>query len=372
MTVAATAAAAEPPSVEAATDTAVGAGIPAIAVDGLWKLFGPSRAVRAAATAIRQGADGARAVADHGVFAAVAGVSLTVRRREILCVMGLSGSGKSTLVRHINGLVAPTLGGVRIDGRAVEGLSADQLRELRTTQVGMVFQSASLFPHRTVLENVTFGLEVRGLPRAVREERARDWLGRLHLRDAEDRFPTELSGGMQQRVGLARTLVTDPDILLLDEPFSALDPIIRRDLQAQFVTLCRELDKTAVFITHDFEEALKVADRIGVMVGGRLVQIGTPHEILMRPATEQVAAFATDGLRRRHARAGDLARPLTTGGEPAARTRLPADAPLPVVLDALCEGEAAVAVVDAAGRVVGHLDRATVLRHLRHAVGDPD
>ncbi|EWY38021.1 glycine/betaine ABC transporter [Skermanella stibiiresistens SB22] len=337
-----------------------------ITIENLWKLYGPARKVKAAAAALGRGGAVKHLPTGHGVFAAVADVNLEVRRREILCVMGLSGSGKSTLIRHINGLIPPTVGTVRVDGRSVQDLSAPSLRELRASQVGMVFQSASLFPHRSVLENVTFGLEVRGLPKQAREDMAREWLARMRLHDCADLFPTELSGGMQQRVGLARTMVTDPDILLLDEPFSALDPIIRRDLQAQFVALVRDLNKTAVFITHDFDEALKIADRIAVMVEGRIVQIGPPHDILMRPATPQVADFATDELRRRHARAGDLAMGDTFGTDtPASATiRLPAAAPFADVLEALGRDDVTIAVIAEDGSTTGHIDRGSIIRHL--------
>ena len=247
----------------------------------LWKIFAkqPERALEAA----RAGASRESLMADHEAVLAVAGVSFAVEAGEIFVVMGLSGSGKSTLVRHLNRLVEPTAGSVVIDGRDVSAMDDSELRRLRSETIGMVFQHVALLPHRSVVDNVAFGLELRGVNGAERRKLAEETLGRVELDGWGERRPDELSGGMQQRVGLARALVADPDILLMDEPFSALDPLIRRQLQDEFLRLSRELSKTTVFITHDLDEALRLGDRIAILRDGALVQCGTPAEIVTTP-----------------------------------------------------------------------------------------
>ncbi len=334
--------------------------VPSIALSGVWKLYGAPRAVKAAKRVLSAGPDRECLQRDFGVFAALAGVDLTVRRRETLAVVGLSGSGKSTLVRHMNGLVAPTAGSVAVDGRDISRLSRSDLQALRATQVGMVFQSTSLFPDRTVIENVMFGLEVRGVPRRDRMATALTWLDRVELADWAHRYPHELSGGMQQRVGLARTLATDPEVLLLDEPFSALDPLIRANLQDEFASLVRTYRKTAVFITHDFDEAARIADRIAVMSDGGIVQIGTPRDIVFAPATPYVASFATRDIRLRFLQAADVAVPgtLDTGDT------IAADMPLSELMQRASASERVMRVVDRDGRGLGVVDRAHLIASL--------
>ncbi|MGP5328522.1 ATP-binding cassette domain-containing protein [Pseudomonas helleri] len=227
---------------------------------------------------------------------AVSDVSLQVRRGEVLCLMGTSGSGKSTLLRHINRLIEPTNGDVLIDGQAISGLNDKGLRDLRSRRIGMVFQHFGLLPHRTVLDNVALPLELRGEPEPVRHAAATLQLQAVGLQGWGEHYPHELSGGMQQRVGLARALVTEPDILLMDEPFSALDPTIRRDLQNHFLALAHERGITTLLVTHDPAEALRLADRIAVLRHGRLVQVGTPEELLKQPADAEVADFFRDSL----------------------------------------------------------------------------
>jgi glycine betaine/proline transport system ATP-binding protein len=266
---------------------------PVITCRNVWKLFGAVDA--GLLEEIRTGSGGKDEIQKrHGAVIAVADANLTVNAGEIFCIMGLSGSGKSTLLRHINGLVAPTSGEVLIEGTNIAGLSKAEIRNLRATKIGMVFQNFALLPHRSVIDNVAFGLELREVPRAKRVERARDVLKAVQLEAWENAAIAELSGGMQQRVGLARALAGDPDILLMDEPFGALDPLIRRQLQDQFVSLCRGLGKTAVFITHDLEEAMRIGSRIAIMRDGRILQTGAPHEIIMAPADPHVAAFVRD------------------------------------------------------------------------------
>ncbi|ABI56086.1 quaternary amine ABC transporter ATP-binding protein [Alkalilimnicola ehrlichii MLHE-1] len=221
-------------------------------------------------------------------------VSFDVDEGEILVVMGLSGSGKSTLIRCVNRLIEPTAGSVEVDGEDILQYSADKLFDLRRRKFGMVFQNFALLPNRTIVDNVAFGLEIQGVERAEREESARRSLELVGLKGWEEAYPSQLSGGMQQRVGLARALAVDPDILLMDEAFSALDPLIRRDMQNELIDLQSRMHKTILFITHDLDEALKLGDRIVLMKSGGVVQIGTPEEILSNPATRYVQRFVED------------------------------------------------------------------------------
>ncbi|MFE9170389.1 quaternary amine ABC transporter ATP-binding protein [Streptomyces kebangsaanensis] len=262
----------------------------------LFKVFGrrPDEAVEK----LRQGADREELRAD-GTTAAVIDASFTVEPGQIFVVMGLSGSGKSTLLRMLNGLLEPTAGTVSFDGQDLTALSDRELREVRSRKISMVFQHFALFPHRSVRENAAYGLEVQGVPRAERERRADEALALCGLAGWEKSWPDELSGGMQQRVGLARALATDADLLLMDESFSALDPLIRRDMQDQLLQLQKTLKKTIVFITHDLNEAMRLGDRIAVMRDGRIVQTGTAEDILLRPADDYVASFTQDVDRSR-------------------------------------------------------------------------
>ncbi|MGW4567949.1 quaternary amine ABC transporter ATP-binding protein [Streptomyces sp. NPDC004561] len=262
----------------------------------LFKVFGrrPDDAVER----LRRGADREELRAD-GATAAVIDASFRVEEGEIFVVMGLSGSGKSTLLRMLNGLLEPTAGSVRFDGQDLTALGDRGLRELRSRKISMVFQHFALFPHRSVRDNAAYGLEVQGVPRAERERRADEALALCGLAGWEASWPDELSGGMQQRVGLARALATDADLLLMDESFSALDPLIRRDMQDQLLELQKSLKKTIVFITHDLNEAMRLGDRIAVMRDGRIVQTGTAEDILLRPENDYVASFIQDVDRSR-------------------------------------------------------------------------
>ena len=257
----------------------------------VWKIFG-ARSAEALAAA-KAGAHRSEIYEQFECVIAVADVSFAVQAGEIFCIMGLSGSGKSTLVRHINRLIDPSEGQVLLDGEDIGSKTPDQIRELRATKIGMVFQNMALFPHRTVRDNVAFGLEIRGMGKEARDEIAEGKLELVQLSGWGDRLPHELSGGMQQRVGLARALAVDPDILLMDEPFSALDPLIRRQLQDEFLALSSQLRKTTVFITHDLDEANRLGDRIGIMRDGRIIQIGSPEQISIAPADEYVAEFVS-------------------------------------------------------------------------------
>ena len=267
-------------------------GQPLIKAEGIWKIFG-----RNAAKVIgTPDADLPRSELREktGCVAAVRDVSFDVYPGEVFVVMGLSGSGKSTLVRTLIRLIEPTAGRIEIDGRDVTAASHDELLQLRRHTSSMVFQHFGLLAHRTVLDNVAFGLEVQGVPKAQRHARAAEILKLVGLEDAASQFPSELSGGMQQRVGLARAFAVDPKVLLYDEPFSALDPLIRRDMQDEVIRLQEETGKTTVFITHDLPEALRLGDRIAIMRDGRIVQLGTPEDLVGSPADEYVENFVRD------------------------------------------------------------------------------
>ena len=264
-----------------------------IELRNVFKIFGNSkRSVRAAQDAARENASREDILESTGCTVAVRDVSLQIKEGEIFVIMGLSGSGKSTLVRHFNRLIEPTAGQLLFRGRDILQLSKPELRSIRRHNIGMVFQSFALLPHKTVMENIVFGRVLRGDSRRESVADATKWLdGRIGLRGYGDKFPDELSGGMRQRVGLARALVSNPDILLMDEAFSALDPLIRCDLQDLLLEMQAELKKTVIFITHDIDEAMKLGSRIAIMKDGEVVQVGTPDEIRTNPASDYVKRF---------------------------------------------------------------------------------
>jgi glycine betaine/proline transport system ATP-binding protein len=265
---------------------------PALRVEGLWKIFG------AKAGKVIGSGDAALSrkelQAKTGCVAAVKDVSFEVQPGEVFVIMGLSGSGKSTLVRLLNRLIEPTAGSVVIDGEEITSVPAGKLRDLRRRHMAMVFQHFGLLPHRKVIDNVAYGLEVRGEGKAARRRRAQEMVDLVGLSGYENSFPDQLSGGMQQRVGLARALAVDPQVLFFDEPFSALDPLIRRDMQDEIVRLHHEVGKTMVFITHDLQEAIKIGDRILIMRDGEMVQLGTAAEIVAHPADDYVRDFVSE------------------------------------------------------------------------------
>ena len=281
-----------------------------VVVEHLYKVFGED--VEATIRRVDAGESKDNIYTQTRSVAAVADVSLTVGAGEIFVVMGLSGSGKSTLIRCINRLIEPTRGRILLDGQDVVAMDTDALRELRAHKLSMVFQHFALFPHKTVGENVEFGLKVRGMPPAERRDKARRALEQVGLGAYADVPPDTLSGGMQQRVGLARGLAVDPEIMLMDEPFSALDPLIRRDVQDELLALQKQLHMTILFITHDLHEALRIGDRIAIMKDGRFVQVGTPEQIVAAPADDYVAAFTRDVDRGRVFHLGKLGREAPT------------------------------------------------------------
>ncbi|NMA91737.1 MAG: glycine betaine/L-proline ABC transporter ATP-binding protein [Firmicutes bacterium] len=266
--------------------------MPKIKIKNLYKIFGPypQRSLKKLASGISK----EKLLQETGNTVGVHNVSFSVEQAEIFVVMGLSGSGKSTLVRCINRIIEPTAGEIYIDDINITQLPMKELRFFRQKKLAMVFQHFALLPHRTILQNVAYGLEIQGMEKNAREEKARAVLETVGLKDWSAAYPEQLSGGMQQRVGLARALAVDPDILLMDEPFSALDPLIRREMQEELMELQERVRKTIIFITHDLDEALKLGDRIAIMKDGLIDQIGTPEEILTNPATEYVANFVTD------------------------------------------------------------------------------
>ncbi len=267
---------------------------PALSVHGLWKVFGPR--TRADKIPDSDDADLPRPelLATTGCTVAVRDVAFDVAAGEVFVVMGLSGSGKSTLVRCLTRLIEPTAGEVLLAGEDVRAMSETRLRDLRRTHVSMVFQHFGLLPHRRVVDNVAYGLEISGVSKVERRQRAQEMIDLVGLSGNEQSYPDQLSGGMQQRVGLARALAVDPTVMLFDEPFSALDPLIRRDMQSEVIRLHHEVGKTMVFITHDLAEALKLGDRILIMRDGEIVQVGTPAEVVARPADDYVRDFVSD------------------------------------------------------------------------------
>lgn len=277
----------------------------ALVVRHLYKVFGDNPEV--AIDLDKEGLGKDEIFEKTGMTIGVCDASFTVRRGEIFVVMGLSGSGKSTLVRTINGLIPATRGQIIIDSTDVAAASEEELRRIRRGKVAMVFQHFALFPHKTVADNVAYGLKIKGVDTGERRKRAIDALAQVGLEAYADSYPDELSGGMQQRVGLARGLATEPEILLMDEPFSALDPLIRRDMQDELLDLQRSMNKTIVFITHDLNEALILGDQIAIMKDGRFVQVGTAEEIVASPADDYVAAFTQDIDRSRVFTAADVA-----------------------------------------------------------------
>ena len=330
---------------------------PVISCRNVWKLFGPAPEAYLGGL---KGDPGFEVIRQAGYISAVRDVSLDIARGEMLVIMGLSGSGKSTLVRCLSRLIEITGGTVSVEGQDIGALSETQLIELRRNKMGMVFQSFGLLPHRTVLENVAFPLEMRGQNRATRRKRALEVIELVGLGGREDYFPRELSGGQQQRVGIARSLAIEPDIWFLDEPFSALDPLIRREMQDEFLRLQGMLGKTIVFITHDFDEALRLADRIAIMKDGAVEQCDTPDQIVLNPATDYVRKFTEEIEKARVVHASGLARPINgvmpEGLPVAGKSTIRA-----LARQLIDDPRESLPVADEAGRITGVLSRKEAL-----------
>ncbi|MGR2805258.1 quaternary amine ABC transporter ATP-binding protein [Vibrio harveyi] len=270
---------------------------PLIEISGLYKIFGPKP--KTVIERVKQGQSKDQILSDTGHTVGLKDINLQINKGEIFVIMGLSGSGKSTMIRHFNRLIDPTMGQILVEGVDVMQLSPKELEEFRRHKMSMVFQRFGLLPHRTVVDNVAYGLEIQGIKKEARLAKANEWLETVGLKGYENQYPAQLSGGQQQRVGLARALATDAEILLMDEAFSALDPLIRSEMQDQLIELQEKLHKTIIFITHDLDEALRLGDRIAILKDGELVQQGSPDEILLHPADEYVEAFVKDVNRAR-------------------------------------------------------------------------
>jgi len=327
---------------------------PKLVCRNVWKLFGSGAQAFMGGRASAAPAE----IAAAGLVAAVRAVDLEVREGEIFVIMGLSGSGKSTLVRCLSRLVEPTAGEILFNGENL--LAADEKRmiEIRRHQMGMVFQNFALLPHMSVLANVAFPLEVQGMERVAREARAQKMIELVGLAGKERFFPRELSGGQQQRVGIARSLAVEPELWFLDEPFSALDPLIRREMQDEFMRLQSVLKKTIVFITHDFDEAIRLADRIAIMKDGAIVQAGTPQDLVLAPATDYVAEFTRNVPKAKVIKVGSVMKPAPPGLNGAA---VPANAAIADAAPRFAPGTDLLRVEDADGNTAGALHRADVV-----------
>jgi len=336
-----------------------------IEISNVWKIFGgrPELALRA----IRdRGLSKAEVLAEFNAVVGVADVSLSVNRGEIFCIMGLSGSGKSTLVRHFNRLLEPTAGKIEIEGTDVMALAPKELQAFRNRKIGMVFQNFALMPHRSVLDNVAMPLEIRQVAKNERMRQAAAILDIVELGAWGSKFAHELSGGMQQRVGLARALAANPDVLLMDEPFSALDPLIRRQLQDEFIRLSKILKKTTIFITHDLDEAVRIGDRIAIMRDGKVVQIGTAEDIVMNPADDYVADFVAGISRLKVVHAHAVMQPIAAymahnGPITVDAPRVDGHETLSNLITLAIDDDSPI-VVNAAGADVGIITRADLLR----------
>jgi glycine betaine/proline transport system ATP-binding protein len=337
---------------------------PAISVRGLWKIFGPAE--KKLASSPDANLDNQELRARYGSVAAIRDVSFDVRPGEVFVVMGLSGSGKSTLVRCLTRLIEPTRGEILLNGEDVRQCNAARLRELRRRRFSMVFQHFGLLPHRRVIDNVAFGLEIRGEARREREARAREMIELVGLEGMADQYPDQLSGGQQQRVGLARALAVDPEVMFFDEPFSALDPLIRRDMQNEVIRLHREVGKTMIFITHDLAEALKLGDHILIMRDGRIVQTGRPEDLVGAPADDYVADFVRDVPKSHVLTLRWIMRPPRPN-DALDGPEFPADAIIRTAIHAAAGTTKPIRVVED-GQLVGVIDRAQILEAVSGSV----
>ncbi|SCB07940.1 quaternary amine ABC transporter ATP-binding protein [Rhizobium hainanense] len=329
----------------------------AIQIKSLYKIFGPRG--RDYIDQVKNGLGKAELNETHGHVLGLQDINIDMPAGAITVVMGLSGSGKSTLIRHINRLIEPTVGEVLYDGVDVCKMSEKDLREFRRHRTAMVFQKFALLPHRTVIENTIYGLDIQGVPRSESEKKGRYWIERVGLKGFERHFPNQLSGGMQQRVGLARALTNDADILLMDEAYSALDPLIRVDMQTVLLDLQKELKKTVVFITHDLDEALRLGDKIAILRDGKVVQQGTGQQIVLQPADDYITAFVKEVNRGRVIQAQTIMKPLA--GEPGG-TRVPGDMILEVAAKQITEaGQTGAVVTDAGGKPIGMIDLQSII-----------
>lgn len=327
---------------------------PKLVCNDLWKIYGPgAEATLDAAMANLHDVD----LAANGMIGAVQGAYLEIAEGEIFVIMGLSGSGKSTLVRLLSGLIEPTAGELLLDGQNLMEMSEAELIDMRRHKMGMVFQHFALLPHLNVLQNVAFPLTIQGQPKAQAEARAHEVIELVGLKGREEYYPRELSGGQQQRVGIARSLAGKPEIWFLDEPFSALDPLIRREMQDEFLRLQAMLAKTIVFITHDFDEAIRVADRIAIMKDGSIIQVATPEELVMNPASDYVEEFSRHVARDKVMSVGSVMVAGAKGTGPGVNTR----AKIAEIAEQVVDADGPLNVIDDAGNVLGAIDADAVI-----------
>ena len=339
-----------------------------ITCSNIWKLFGPDE------KRIIKNLDTNLSIKEvhekTGHVVAVKDVSFSIQKGETFVVMGLSGSGKSTLVRCISRLIEPTSGTVKMDDVDVTKMSSKDLLELRRNKMSMVFQHFGLFPHRTVIENIGYGLEVRGTKKNIRLEKSMEVLKMVGLDGWQNNYPRELSGGMQQRVGLARALAVDPEILIFDEPFSALDPLIRREMQDELLKIQEKLQRTMVFITHDFLEAIKMGDHIAIMKDGEISQVGTPEEIVANPVDKYVKDFCEDVPKYKVLSAGKVMRKECSDESKklfSDKTKcIDENAKIETLIDQICEDDTAYPIINAqSGELVGEIDRTIVMKSMK-------
>ena len=338
-----------------------------ISIENLYKIFGPRP--QSVLAAVQQGMSKQELLEKHGHVLGLKDINIEVSAREISVIMGLSGSGKSTLIRHINRLIEPTSGRIVVNGRDVLALSREELIEVRRHSISMVFQRFGLHVHKTVAENAAYGLAIQGMSIGQAKEQSRQWLDRVGLSGFENHYPSQLSGGMQQRVGLARALATDAEILLMDEPFSALDPLIRTDMQQVLLGLQEELHKTIVFITHDLDEALRLGDSIAILRDGALIQQGNPQDIILHPADDYIFDFVKDINRGRVIEAQSVMTPGQGVDGPSVAHDLVLDEALQAV-SAAPSGEAS--VVDAEGRPVGSVSLKQIINAMARPAEEGD
>jgi glycine betaine/proline transport system ATP-binding protein len=340
---------------------------PVIKCQSVYKIFGDNAQVLLRKSG---GVVDPKAFQDAGCIIGVSNASFEVYKGELLVVMGLSGSGKSTLLRCISRLTEPTWGKIFIDGEDLTRMSGKQLVNLRRNKMGMVFQSFALLPHKTVLENIAFPLQIKGQSTSASIRRAMEMVELVSLGGRENYYPRQLSGGQQQRVGIARSLAVEPDIWLLDEPFSALDPLIRKEMQDEFLRLQGLLHKTILFVTHDFDEALRLADRIAIMKDGVIEQLDTPANIVLRPATDYVAKFTRDVPREKVLSCANLMEPDGVG--PFSDMTVHKDAIIESVAEAVLNETYPVRVTDDSGAAIGILNRKTIIHILFGSRGKQD
>ena len=339
---------------------------PKIICNSVWKIFGayPEQTLKELDRSLSR----AEVQSQTGHVIAVKDVSFEVNAGETFVVMGLSGSGKSTLVRCISRLIEPTSGSMVIDGQDIMSFDAVQLTDLRRFRMSMVFQHFGLFPHRKVIDNISFGLEIRGMDKKARREKALEVLEKVGLDGWADHFPRELSGGMQQRVGLARAMAVDPEILIFDEPFSALDPLIRREMQDELISIQAEVQKTMIFITHDFLEAIKMGDRIAIMKDGVVVQIGTPEEIVTNPVDDYVREFTEDVPRYKVVSVGKVMQSISDSARIKSAQKVNHNEKIDSLIDLVTSTDGPLAVVDDDNQIVGEVTQTMILRAMSSRV----